>query len=140
MVQVVIAVGMATNIPPYNLSELIDACIAIIDNPELLPEELAQYIQGPDFPTGGNIYGRSSNITALRDGFGKFVIRGETKIEEIRKGRFAVIITEIPWQMNKGNLVEEIAKIKSKDEDKDKTDAIAAIRDESSREGIRGCC
>lgn len=128
-----IAVGMATNIPPHNLGEIIDACCALIDNPELEIDELMQYIPGPDFPTGGIIVGRSGIYEAFRTGRGSVVMRGKTHFETVRGEKEAIIIDEIPYQVNKARLVERIAEIV-----KEKIiDGISDLRDESDRDGVR---
>ncbi|WP_025898703.1 DNA gyrase subunit A [Sneathiella glossodoripedis] len=128
-----IAVGMATNIPPHNLGEVIDASIALLEKPELSPEELIEYVPGPDFPTGGVILGRSGSINALTTGRGSVIMRGKVDIEEIRKDRQALVVTEIPYQVNKARLVEQIAElVRSK-----KIEGIGDLRDESDRHGVR---
>lgn len=128
-----IAVGMATSIPTHNLSEVIDACCAFVDNRHITIEELMEYIKGPDFPTGGIIMGRSNILQAYRTGRGSIIVRGRTEIEEIRKGRMAIIITEIPYQVNKAKMVERIAEtVKEKI-----IEGISEIRDESNRTGVR---
>lgn len=128
-----IAVGMATNIPPHNLGEVVDACIALIDNPGLSIDELINIVPGPDFPTGGIILGRQGIRTAYHLGRGSIVMRGKVTIDTIRKEREAIIITEIPYQVNKATMVERIAElVKEK-----KIEGIGDLRDESSREGIR---
>ena len=128
-----IAVGMATNIPPHNLGELVDACCLIIDNPEAQLEDLTRYIKGPDFPTGGIIMGRSGIRAAYATGRGKIIVRAKTEIEEWKEGRFRIIITEIPYMVNKARLVESIA-----DLHKDKrVEGITDLRDESDRTGMR---
>lgn len=128
-----IAVGMATNIPTHNLSEVIDACCALIDNPALSTEELMQLVPGPDFPTGGTIVGRAGILEAYRSGRGSIVIRGKTHIETIRNDREAIIIDEIPFQVNKARLIERIAEIV-----KEKIiEGISDLRDESDRDGVR---
>ena len=128
-----IAVGMATNVPPHNLGEVIDGVVAYIDNPELTQEELMQIIPGPDFPTGGLIMGRSGYTNVLKNGRGTIVMRGEAKIEEQKNGRSQIIISSIPYQVNKAKLVEKIADlVKEK-----KIEGISDLRDESSKEGIR---
>ncbi|MEM8770931.1 MAG: DNA gyrase subunit A [Pseudomonadota bacterium] len=128
-----IAVGMATNIPPHNLGEIIDATVAMIDNAAITDEELIQIVPGPDFPTGGLILGRSGSKAALLLGRGSVVMRGRATIEEIRKDRYAVVATEIPFQVNKSHMIERIAELVR---DK-KIEGVADIRDESNREGIR---
>ena len=128
-----IAVGMATNIPPHNLGEVIDACIADLDNPEIGIDELAQIIQGPDFPTAGIILGRTGILSAYHKGRGSIIMRARVKIENIRKDREALIVTEIPYQVNKRTLIEKIADLVR---DK-KVEGISDLWDESNREGIR---
>jgi DNA gyrase subunit A len=128
-----IAVGMATNIPPHNLGEVIDAALALIDNPELDVEALNEIVPGPDFPTGGIILGRGGIRLAYQTGRGSIVMRGRAAIEEIRKDREAIIVTEIPYQVNKASLVEKIAELVR---DK-KIEGISDIRDESDRTGMR---
>ncbi len=128
-----IAVGMATNVPPHNLGEVIDGVVAYIDNPELTYEELLQIIPGPDFPTGGLIMGRSGYASVVRNGRGSIVMRGEAKIEESKSGKSQIVISSIPYQVNKAKLVEKIAElVKEK-----KIEGISDLRDESSKEGIR---
>lgn len=128
-----IAVGMATNIPTHNLSEVVDACCALIDNPALSTEELMRLVPGPDFPTGGTIVGRAGILEAYRTGRGSIVIRGKTHIETIRNDREAIIIDEIPFQVNKARLIERIAEIV-----KEKIiEGISDLRDESDRDGVR---
>ena len=129
-----IAVGMATNIPPHNLGEVIDATIAIMDNPEISVVELMNnYIQGPDFPTGAYILGRSGIKKAFETGRGSVVMRAKSEIEEMKNGKTRIIITEIPYQVNKANLVEKIADLVREKV----VDGITDLRDESNREGIR---
>ena len=128
-----IAVGMATNIPPHNLGEVIDACVALIDNPALTIDELINIVPGPDFPTGGVILGRAGIRSAYHLGRGSIVMRGKVAIETIRKEREALIVTEIPYQVNKATMVERIAElVKEK-----KIEGIGDLRDESDREGYR---
>lgn len=128
-----IAVGMATSIPTHNLSEVIDACCAFVDNRDITVEELMEYIKGPDFPTGGIIMGRSNILQAYRTGRGSIIVRGRTEIEEIRKGRMAIVVSEIPYQVNKAKMVERIAEtVKEKI-----IEGISEIRDESNRTGVR---
>lgn len=128
-----IAVGMATNIPPHNLGEVIDACCAYIENPDITVEGLMNHVQGPDFPTGGIILGRSGILSAFRTGRGSIVMRGRTHIEEIRKDRTAIIVTEIPYQVVKSRMLERMAEVV-----KDKIiEGISDLRDESDREGVR---
>jgi DNA gyrase subunit A len=128
-----IAVGMATNIPPHNLGEVIDACVALIDNPALTIDELINIIPGPDFPTGGIILGRQGIRAAYHLGRGSIVMRGRVTIDTIRRDREAIIISEIPYQINKANLVERIADLVREK----KIEGIADLRDESDREGYR---
>ena len=106
-----IAVGMATKIPPHNLSEVIDGLVALIENPSITIEELTGFIPGPDFPTAGRIYGRAGIDRAYQTGKGKVKIRGTTHFEEIGNDRWAIIIDEVPFQVNKAKLVEEIANL-----------------------------
>src|SRR6202012_4288873 len=106
-----IAVGMATNIPPHNLGEVIDACMALIDNPGLSIEDLIQIIPGPDFPTGGIILGRQGIRAAYPLGRGSIVMRGKAEMETVRRDREAIVITEIPYQVNKASMVERIAEL-----------------------------
>tara|TARA_Y100001970_G_scaffold17324_1_gene19558 strand:- start:3528 stop:6233 length:2706 start_codon:yes stop_codon:yes gene_type:complete len=128
-----IAVGMATNIPPHNLSEVTDACILLIDNPETDINELCEIIPGPDFPTGGLILGKSGARSAYTTGRGSVVIRSKVEVEEIRKDREALIVTEIPYQLNKVLLIEKIAELV-----RNKTiEGISDLRDESDRHGMR---
>ncbi|RZN12232.1 DNA gyrase subunit A [Bradyrhizobium genosp. SA-3] len=128
-----IAVGMATNIPPHNLGEVIDACLALIDNPSLTIEELNNIIPGPDFPTGGIILGRQGIRSAYHLGRGSIVMRGKVTFETIRKEREAIVITEIPYQVNKATMVERIAELYKEK----KIEGISDLRDESDREGYR---
>src|SRR3984957_15177828 len=101
-----IAVGMATNIPPHNLGEVVDACIAYIENPQITIEELMEFVPAPDFPTGGIIVGRAGTHAAYRTGRGSVVMRGKTHVEELRKDREAIVVTEVPYQVNKARMVE----------------------------------
>ncbi|MDI9595907.1 MAG: DNA gyrase subunit A [Atribacterota bacterium] len=128
-----IAVGMATNIPPHNLSEIIDATIYLIDHPQSTWRELMEYIPGPDFPTYGLIVGTEGIHDYFREGRGKLVLRGDARIEDLDRHRKAIIIREIPYQVNKASLVEEIARLIM---DKKITD-VSEVRDESDRDGIR---
>jgi len=128
-----IAVGMATNIPPHNLREVVDACIAMVDNPGITIDQLMEYVPGPDFPTGGLILGRSGIREAYHTGRGSVVMRGRAEIEEIRKDRFAIVVTEVPYQVNKARMLERIGEIV-----RDKViEGIADLRDESDRHGVR---
>jgi DNA gyrase subunit A len=128
-----IAVGMATNIPPHNLGEVIDACVALLDNPAVTTEELLDIVPGPDFPTGGEILGRSGARQALLGGRGSVVMRGKASVETLRKDREGIVITEIPYQVNKAAMIEHIAELVR---DK-RIEGIADIRDESDRQGMR---
>src|SRR6266849_3456936 len=128
-----IAVGMATNIPPHKLGEVIDACVALIENPGLGIDELIEIIPGPDFPTGGIILGRSGIRAAYHLGRGSIVMRGKVAIETLRGDREAIIVSEIPYQVNKATMVERIGELWR---DK-KIDGISALRDESDRDGYR---
>ncbi|MGA7973591.1 MAG: DNA gyrase subunit A [Pseudolabrys sp.] len=128
-----IAVGMATNIPPHNLGELIDACYALIDNPALSVDDLIGIVPGPDFPTGGIILGRGGIRNAYHTGRGSVVMRGKVAFETVRKEREAIIVSEIPYQVNKATMVERIAELVR---DK-KIEGIADLRDESDRDGYR---
>ncbi len=128
-----IAVGMATNIPPHNLGEVCNACVALIDNPDLSTDEMLEIVPGPDFPTGGLILGHTTCRTAAHTGRGSIIMRARTNIEEIRKDRQAIIVTEIPYQQNKKRLIETIAECV-----RDKTiEGISDLRDESDRDGVR---
>jgi DNA gyrase subunit A len=128
-----IAVGMATNIPPHNLGEVIDACIAHLDNPEITLEELCQLVPGPDFPTGAMILGRAGIMAAYHKGRGSIIMRAKVHTEEIRKDREALIVTSIPYQVNKKALIEKIAEqVREK-----KIEGISNIWDETNREGMR---
>ncbi|GAA0781192.1 DNA gyrase subunit A [Roseibium denhamense] len=128
-----IAVGMATNIPPHNLGEVIDAAIAIMENPAMTLEEIMQIVPGPDFPTGGMILGRAGIRNAFETGRGSVVMRAKVDTEEIRKDRWALIVTEIPYQVNKSTMIEKIAEMVR---DK-RVEGISDIRDESDRSGMR---
>jgi len=128
-----IAVGMATNIPPHNLGEVIDATLALIETPDLDSSQLMEYIPAPDFPTGGIILGRSGARKAYIEGRGSVIIRSKTRIEEIRKDRYAIVIDEIPYQVNKATMIEKIAEV-ARDK---KIEGIAHVQDESDRIGVR---
>ena len=128
-----IAVGMATNMAPHNLGEVCDAICAYIDNPEITTEELMEHIQGPDFPTGGIIQGRQGIIDAYNTGRGKVVVRAKTEIEELDNGREVIVVTEIPYMVNKSDMIKRIGEMV---EDK-KIEGIADIKELTSREGIR---
>ncbi len=128
-----IAVGMATNIPPHNLGEVVDACVALIDDPDLTIEDLNGIVLGPDFPTGGLILGRAGIKSAYHTGRGSVIMRGLVGVETVRKDREALIISEIPYQVNKASMVEKIAELVR---DK-RVEGISDIRDESDRDGMR---
>jgi len=128
-----IAVGMATSIPPHNLTEIIDGIVLLIDKPEATIEELMQLIKGPDFPTGGIIYSKKDIGQAYGTGKGSIVMRGKAEIVEKKSGQFAIIITEIPYQINKASLIEDIAELVQEK----KIDGIKDLRDESDRDGVR---
>jgi DNA gyrase subunit A len=128
-----IAVGMATNIPPHNLGEVIDACLAYIDNPAIDIAGLMEHVEGPDFPTGGLILGRSGIRQAYHTGRGSVIVRARATIEEIRKDREAIIVTEIPYQVNKSRMMERIAELVHEK----KIEGISDLRDESDRDGVR---
>ena len=128
-----IAVGMATSIPPHNLSDTIDACIKRIDEPNCSTDDLIKIIKAPDFPTGASILGRDAAREAYETGTGKITVRSKSEIEETARGRMRIVITEIPFQVNKARLIESMADlVRNK-----KIDGISAIRDESNREGMR---
>ncbi|MEK6611114.1 MAG: DNA gyrase subunit A, partial [Gemmatimonadota bacterium] len=129
-----IAVGMATNIPPHNLGEIVDACCACIDNPEITVEDLIRdYVPGPDFPTGGIVLGKGGILSAYRTGRGSIIMRGKTTIEDIRKDRPAIIVHEVPYQVNKARMIEIMAEaVRDK-----RIEGIADLRDESDRDGVR---
>jgi DNA gyrase subunit A len=128
-----IAVGMATRIPPHNLGEVINATLALISDPDLTSEQLMEHVPGPDFPTGGVILGRSGARKAYLEGRGSVVIRAKTHVENIRKDREAIVIDEIPYQVNKATMIEKIAEL-ARDK---KLEGIAAVADESDRHGVR---
>ncbi|MEN9410249.1 MAG: hypothetical protein RL216_2223 [Pseudomonadota bacterium] len=128
-----IAVGMATNIPPHNLGEVIDGTLALIENPDLSTEALMDIIPAPDFPTGGVILGRSGARKAYLEGRGSVIIRAKTRVEEIRKDRFAIILDEIPYQVNKSSMIEKIAEMVREK----KIEGISGVADESDRIGVR---
>jgi DNA gyrase subunit A len=128
-----IAVGMATNVPSHNLGEVIDACVALVDDPDLGFERLLELIPGPDFPTGGIILGQAGIRQAYATGRGSIVIRSRTRIEEIRKDRDAIIVSEVPYQVNKGRMIERIADVVRER----RVEGISDLRDESDREGVR---
>ena len=128
-----IAVGMATKIPPHNLTEIVDATITLINNPNAQLAEILKFVQGPDFPTAGIIHGRAGVFEAYRTGRGRFMMRAKASIENISKERQAIIVTEIPYQVNKARLVERIAQLVNDKEIED----IGDVRDESDRDGMR---
>src|SRR6266481_4295218 len=128
-----IAVGMATNIPPHNLGEVIDACCAYLDNGAITVEELMEYVPAPDFPTGGIIMGRAGTHAGFKTGRGALILRAKSHVEEVRKDREAIVVTEIPYQVNKAKLIERIAEtVREK-----VIEGISELRDESDREGLR---
>ena len=128
-----IAVGMATNIPPHNLGEVIDAVFAMMDNPEITTDELIEIVPGPDFPTGGIMLGRGGARLAYQTGRGSVLVRAKAEVEQVRKDREALIITEIPYQVNKSTLLEKIAELVREK----RVEGIAEMRDESDRDGMR---
>ncbi|MCP1167863.1 DNA gyrase subunit A [Limimaricola litoreus] len=128
-----IAVGMATNIPPHNLGEVIDACLALIDDPDLSSEGLMEYVPGPDFPTGGLMLGRSGARKAYLEGRGSVIIRAKTHVEELRKDRYAIVVDEVPYQVNKASMIDRIAEA-ARDK---RIEGIAHVQDESDRNGVR---
>ncbi len=128
-----IAVGMATNIPPHNLNEIIDATIALIDAPDLSVEKLMQYVPGPDFPTAAIINGRSGIVQAYKTGRGRIYVRAKTNVETTKSGGNSIIVTELPYQVNKARLLEKIAELVREK----KIDGISGLRDESDKDGMR---
>ena len=128
-----IAVGMATNIPPHNLGEVIDACLAHLDNPDVSVEELMEHVPGPDFPTGGKILGRAGIVSAYHKGRGSIIMRSNVEVEEIRKDRQALVVSAIPYQVNKRVLIEKIADLVREK----RIEGISDIWDESNRDGMR---
>jgi len=128
-----IAVGMATNIPPHNLAETIDGVIALIDDPDIEVDDLIEYIKGPDFPTGGTIMGVSGIREAYTTGRGRIIVRGKTEVEQVSANRAHIIITEIPYQVNKARLIERIAELVQEK----KIEGVSDLRDESDRSGMR---
>ena len=128
-----IAVGMATNIPPHNLGEVIEATLALIQEPDLSSEQLIEYVPGPDFPTGGIMLGRTGARKAYLEGRGSVIVRAKTRVEEIRKDRYAIILDEVPYQVNKATMIERIAEA-ARDK---KIEGIAHVQDESDRNGVR---
>jgi len=128
-----IAVGMATNIPPHNLGEIVDATLALIENPELTLSELMEIVPAPDFPTGGIILGQSGARKAYALGRGSVIVRARTRVEEIRKDRFAIVVDEVPYQVNKSSMIEKIAELARER----KVEGIAHVQDESDRFGVR---
>lgn len=128
-----IAVGMATNIPPHNLTEVINACLALLDEPEITIDQLMEHVTGPDFPTGAIINGRAGIVQAYRSGRGRIYVRARAEVEEEKSGKERIIITEIPYQLNKARLIEKIAEL-VKDK---KIEGITELRDESDKDGLR---
>src|SRR5208337_1651077 len=128
-----IAVGMATNIPPHNPTEIVDACITLVNNPHATLDDMLQFVQGPDFPTGGFISGRAGIAEAYRTGRGRFMMRAKAAIEHVTKDKDAIIVTEIPYQVNKSRLIERMAELVNNKV----IDEISDIRDESDRDGMR---
>src|SRR5215470_1972785 len=128
-----IAVGMATNIPPHNLTEIVDACITLVNEPRAALADLMKHVQGPDFPTGGFIHGRTGIAEAYRNGRGRFMMRAKAAIEHLTKDKDAIVVTEIPYQVNKARLIERIAELVNNKV----IDEISDIRDESDRDGMR---
>jgi DNA gyrase subunit A len=128
-----IAVGMATKIPPHNLTEIVDACITLVNNPHATLADILKFVQGPDFPTGGFIHGRSGIMEAYRTGRGRFVMRAKAAIEHLTKDKEAIVVTEIPYQVNKSTLVKRIAELVNNKV----IDEISDVRDESDRDGMR---
>ncbi len=128
-----IAVGMATKIPPHNLTEIVDACLELLQNPRAQLAELLKHVKGPYFPTGGILYGKSGIVEAYQRGRGSFIIRAKAGVEAINKDRRAIVITEIPYQVNKAKLIERIAELVQEK----KVEGISDIRDESDRDGMR---
>ena len=128
-----IAVGMATNIPPHNLTEVVNGCLHLLDNPEVSVDDLMEFITGPDFPTAGIIIGRAGIVQAYRSGRGRIYVRARAEVEEQNSGRERIIITEIPYQLNKARLIEKIAEL-VKDK---KIEGITELRDESDKDGLR---
>lgn len=128
-----IAVGMATNVPPHNLGEVIDAYVALIDNRDISIEELMAYLPGPDFPTGATIMGTAGIRQAYRTGRGKILVRAKTEIEPMANGKSRIVVTELPYQVNKARLVEKIAELVHEK----RVEGITALRDESNRNGMK---
>ena len=128
-----IAVGMATKIPPHNLTEIVDGCITLVNNPHATLADILKHVQGPDFPTGGFIHGRSGITEAYRTGRGRFMMRAKAAIEHMTKDKDAIVVTEIPYQVNKSKLIERIAELVNNKV----IDDISDVRDESDRDGMR---
>ena len=128
-----IAVGMATNIPPHNLTEIVDGCITLVNNPHATLADILKFVQGPDFPTGGFIHGRSGIMEAYRTGRGRFLMRAKAAIEHVTKDKDAIVVTEIPYQVNKATLIKRIAELVNNKV----IDEISDVRDESDRDGMR---
>ena len=128
-----IAVGMATKIPPHNLTEIVDAAITLVNNPHATLTDILKFVQGPDFPTGGFIHGRSGIMEAYRTGRGRFLMRAKAAIEHVTKDKDAIVVTEIPYQVNKANMIKHIAELVNNKV----IDEISDVRDESDRDGMR---
>ena len=128
-----IAVGLATNIPPHNLSEVIGGCLLLLDDPDATVDDLIEHIHGPDFPTGGIINGRAGIVQAYRTGRGRIYVRARAEVESDRSGKDTIIVTEIPYQLNKARLIEKIAEL-ARDK---KIEGITELRDESDKDGLR---
>ena len=128
-----IAVGMATNIPPHNLGEVVDATLALIEDPDLSSEQLIEFVPGPDFPTGGIMLGRTGARKAYLEGRGSVIVRAKTRVEELRRDRWAIIIEEIPYQVNKATMIEKIAEAAREK----RIEGISHVQDESDRDGVR---
>src|SRR5579863_787135 len=128
-----IAVGMATNIPPHNLTEIVEACITLVNQPQATLADLMKHVQGPDFPTGGFIHGRSGIMEAYRHGRGRFLMRAKAAIEHVTKDKDAIVVTEIPYQVNKATLIKRVAELVNNKV----IDEISDVRDESDRDGMR---
>src|SRR6185312_15355729 len=128
-----IAVGMATKIPPHNLTEIVGASLELLQNPKAALRDLMKHVQGPDFPTGGILYGRAGLVQAYASGRGAFMLRAKAGTENIGKDRKAIVVTEIPYQVNKARLIERIAELVQEK----RIEGISDIRDESDRDGMR---
>ena len=128
-----IAVGMATNIPPHNLGEVVDAACALLDDPEITIDGLMAHVPGPDFPTGALVVGAAGIRQAYHTGRGSVIMRGRTRVETVRKDREAIVVTEVPYQVNKARMIERIAELVNER----RVEGIADLRDESDRDGVR---